>query len=830
MTSLQEEVNVLVFYVGGLALVTGMVVILFWAFNLRVYHPGFMTTSTMIANAISVIVAFVPEGLPLALSVGLTIIAKRLCSKYFVLVKRLGNIETLGSMSMLASDKTGTLTQNLMTVTGLLSSCDIEEEDEVSSKGPLDAYDATLIIAALCNQASFEHEDAAGYTPDAATPSYKPIEVSGADEHKYKAVMPVGGDVEGGKPVEHKKGTRVAVGSNSTDRAILSWVDSLVPVELVQRNHVVHCVLPFSSVTKYSAVVATNKATTETIVCIKGATENILPLCTRYMNAQGVPVPMTSDFSQRMRLLINTEASKGRRMITLAQTSPLDKLKYHSAFPYTVDPHPNFPISDLTFVSCLAVADPPREGVKEAVESLREAGIMVAMVTGDAAPTAIAIARQVGIVTTASKVDTLADNLMGVALLSGQSTSEAIAITGKELETITPQQWDYIFLHNEMVFARTTPEQKLMIVAECQARGHRVGVTGDGVNDCPALKKADVGIAMNSGADIAREVAAIVLLKDDFTAIVHGVREGRCIFENLRKVVGYQISCGCWAELLPVLATFFLGMAQPLSSFLMIMISCISDVFAGIALMSEPPEGAIMSKPPRDTKKTRLLDWKLICYSYLFIANVASLGAFINYFLYMANRGNTRAVPTPVPADDDGQRVFPAGYRANQLIYAWNWGLDSGNLGDDETSAAAVGSSVFYVTLVLGQMAHLLSIRQKTPYFFDSIYGAGKYQRVSGKDENRDSIAYQSLPVRLWDEITNSSIQWPIVYAWIGALCTVQFFNYIPVFQKYCGTGVVPGTNWGIAIGFAVAWFTLAEIRKWIVKVYPESWIGQTAW
>lgn len=282
------------------------------------------------------------------------------------------------------------------------------------------------------------------------------------------------------------------------------------------------------------------------------------------------------------------------------------------------------------------------------------------------------------------------------------------------------------------------------------------------------------------GSDVAKDAASIVLLNNDFNAVVPGIREGRLIFENLRKVIAYQVSAGCWSEALPVLATFLIGMPQPLSAFLMIMISCISDVYAGIALMNEKPEQEIMLKQPRNIKTDRLFDLKLVLYSYLFYGNMISIGAFYNYFMFMAARGNTREITSAtLPVDDDGERNFPIGYRADQLIFAWNWGINTNQLGKDQIDAASVGSSIFYLTIVIGQMGHLLSVRRKTPYFYNFIVKPDSWASFLKEIELKPTIAM----------------------CWLGSVVTVIFFLYVPIFNKYCGTSPVPGKFWGYAVG-----------------------------
>ena len=412
-------------------------------------------------------------------------------------------------------------------------------------------------------------------------------------------------------------------------------------------------------------------------VYIKGAPEYVLDRCTYYLDEFTNTIkPLTSEIIERLFIQISEIASDGKRVIAVARSDSLDSMKYNANFVFKSDPVPNFPTNDLIFISCIAVRDPPRTGVKEAIESLHNAGISVAMITGDAINTAVAIARQVSIISINDEYNTIQnmDSLKKFndfekinisnsnndienggllipksssnsksnntdSLIDKLSNSSAVVIDGRDLNSITLLGWNYIFNHKEMIFARTTPEQKLMIVKESQNRGYRVGVTGDGVNDSPALKQADVGIAMGlSGSAVARDAASVVLLDDNFISILKAVEEGRTIFHNLRKVIAYQIAAGCWSELIPVLATFFLGMPQPLSSFLMILISCSTDVFAGIALTYEPAEKEILLEKPRDLSKSFLVDFKLIGYSYLFYGNLQSIGSFINYFIYMASK------------------------------------------------------------------------------------------------------------------------------------------------------------------------------------------------
>ena len=239
----------------------------------------------------------------------------------------------------------------------------------------------------------------------------------------------------------------------------------------------------------------------------------------------------------------------------------------------------------LTLVGLVAIIDPPRPEIPEVIKTLRGAGIRIFMVTGDFALTAQTIARECGIITNpdhvvsdatalsreqAEEMSLKGDGAAPVHDLVGLPRS--IVVTGPDLMTLNDAQWDQLVSgYTEVVFARTTPEQKLRIVRELQARGHVVGMTGDGVNDAPALRAADIGIAMGGGSDIAIEAADMVLL-ESFSSIVEALRFGRVMFDNLKKTIAYLLPAGSFSEFWPVMTNLALGIPQILSSFLMIVI------------------------------------------------------------------------------------------------------------------------------------------------------------------------------------------------------------------------------------------------------------------
>ena len=314
---------------------------------------------------------------------------------------------------------------------------------------------------------------------------------------------------------------------------------------------------------------------------------------------------------------------------------------------------------------------------------------------------------------------------------------------------------------------------------------------------------------MFSGSAIACDAAAVILLTDDFTKIVDAVEQGRLIFRNLQNVIAYMIAAGCWSELLPVLATFFLGLPTPLGSLMMIVVCVLSDTYAAVALICELPQKSLMLEKPRNLQTQPLTSYRSFLYSYLFVGNIQALSAFYNYFIYMSHRGPLHTAPDFLPSDDYSGRSYPIGYLPSQLIGAWNWASGSGDLATDQISASSVGSSVYYTTLVLAQIAHFISIRRSTPYFSDAIMNTAK--------------SAEPMWRRVWNEFIASTPPLPVTAAIIGAIITCNFWNEATFLQSSCSTGSVPGENWGIGIGFGVIVFCCLEARKWYLLLVPTS-------
>merc|ERR1711993_210510 len=318
----------------------------------------------------------------------------------------------------------------------------------------------------------------------------------------------------------------------------------------------------------------------------------------------------------------------------------LPKGDYPTGYPFNND-DVNFPIDGLRFVGLMSMIDPPRAAVPDAVAKCRSAGIKVIMVTGDHPITAKAIARSVGIISEGQEtVEDIAVRRNCSVKDVNPREARAAVVNGGEIKDMKDKDLDEILLyHNEIVFARTSPQQKLIIVEGCQRMGAIVAVTGDGVNDSPALKKADIGVAMGiAGSDVSKQAADMILLDDNFASIVTGVEEGRLIFDNLKKSIAYTLTSNI-PEISPFLLFILADVPLPLGTVTILCIDLGTDMVPAISMAYEQAESDIMKRPPRNPFTDKLVNERLISMAYGQIGMIQASAGFFVYFVVMAENG-----------------------------------------------------------------------------------------------------------------------------------------------------------------------------------------------
>jgi len=301
----------------------------------------------------------------------------------------------------------------------------------------------------------------------------------------------------------------------------------------------------------------------------------------------------------------------------------------------------NFPLVNLRFVGLMSMIDPPRSAVPDAVMKCRSAGIKVIMVTGDHPITAEAIARSVGIISENNEtVEDIANRLnIDVKDVNPRDAHAAVIHEG-ELKNVSEKELDDILMyHSEIVFARTSPQQKLIIVEGCQRMGAIVAVTGDGVNDSPALKKADIGVAMGiAGSDVSKQAADMILLDGNFASIVTGVEEGRLIFDNLKKSIAYNLTSNL-SKISPFLLFILADVPLPLGTVTILCIDLGTDMVPAISMAYEQAESDIMKRQPRNPYTDKLVNERLISMAYGQIGMIQASAGFFVYFVIMCENG-----------------------------------------------------------------------------------------------------------------------------------------------------------------------------------------------
>jgi Ca2+-transporting ATPase len=506
----------------------------------------------MLLTAISMAVAAVPEGLPAVVTIALALGAQRMLKRQ-TLIRKLPAVETLGSVTVICSDKTGTLTENRMTVTVLDVLGETQPVDTLLQKG-IPVADAELLpgrrppvrslgllakAAALCNDASLEP------TPEGG----------------YRAV---------GDPTE---GALVVAAAEL----------GLVKDELGQRWPRVGEV-PFTSERKRMTTVHRVGVTPEQtdapwccgdfVAFAKGAVDSLLQISERVW-AGDEEVPLTDEMRARIVAANDRLAGQGQRVLGVA-FRPLNE-QPDEADEAGLE-------QQMTFIGLVGMIDPPRPEVREAVQTAKVAGIRPVMITGDHPLTARQIARELGI---ASELDIAADG----SPLTGRDLAE---MSTDDLEAVVDQV---------AVYARVSPEHKLKIVQALQDQGQIVAMTGDGVNDAPALKKADIGVAMGiTGTDVSKEAADMVLLDDNFATIVAAVKEGRTIYDNIRKFIKYTLTSNA-GEIWVMLLAPLVGMPLPLLPLQILWINLLTDGLPGLAMGVEPSERDTMRRRPHDPQE-----------------------------------------------------------------------------------------------------------------------------------------------------------------------------------------------------------------------------------
>ncbi|ESN98834.1 hypothetical protein HELRODRAFT_188923 [Helobdella robusta] len=427
---------------------------------------------------------------------------------------------------------------------------------------------------------------------------------------------------------------------DASESAILKCAElSVGNVASIRSKHKKVSEIPFNSSNKFQVSIhEVNEPASKYLLVMKGAPERILERCTQII-ANGKNHEMNDQWRSSFNEAYNAMGGLGERVLGFCDCY-LPEEKFPKGFNFDAD-NPNFPLSGLRFVGLMAMIDPPRAAVPDAVSKCRSAGIKVIMVTGDHPITARAIAKSVGIISEENEtIEEMAERLKIPISKVDPRACKARVIHGTELKEMTDQELDDVLnYHSEIVFARTSPQQKLIIVEGCQRQGAIVAVTGDGVNDSPALKKADIGIAMGiAGSDVSKQAADMILLDDNFASIVTGVEEGRLIFDNLKKSIAYTLTSKI-PEMTPFLIYILAGIPLALGVVTILCIDLGTDMIPAISLAYEQPESDIMKRMPRDPTNDKLVNSRLISMAYGQIGMMQAGAGFLVYYVIMAENG-----------------------------------------------------------------------------------------------------------------------------------------------------------------------------------------------
>ena len=642
--------------------------------------------------ALGTLVAVTPEGLPATLTLSLAMAVQRLTSRG-VLAKRLNVIETLGNVSVICTDKSGTLTQNQMTVREVwvagrrlkVTGVGYEPKGQFNPSPAGTPYEKDfrrLLEAALCcNNARVN-------PPDPEHPTWTSL----------------GDQTEAALKVT----------------ALKYKLDENAVAALLPRVHEI----PFDARRKRMTTI--HREVGREVAFIKGAPREVLQLCSHIL-VEGKAQPISETIRSEI-LTANDEYS--RRALRVLGIARRDLPPRSGAYTAEIIEH------DLTFLGLMAMMDPPRPEVEQAIQVCRQAGIRIVMITGDYGLTAESLARRVGMVTTPNPT----------------------ILTGSELDTLDDLQLKQL-LDQEIIFARMAPDHKLRLVSAYQACGEVVAVTGDGVNDAPALRKADVGIAMGIiGTDVAKEAADIILTNDNFGSIAAAIEEGRAIYDNIRKFITYIFSSNV-SEVLPFLLTAALGIPPALAIRQILAIDMGTDILPALALGSEKPEPNIMKYPPRRSQP--LLDRGVLTRSFLWLGLLEAGLCYLGFLATYLFSGNAALLNQPFLNHIDWPKLL----------------VISGNVN-------AVARTVFLAGVVLIQIGNSFACRTSKAHNTQMGWGSNKV----------------------------------LLFGIALALLMIVGMVYIPFLAKAFDNQVFPAVFWPILAVFALILYTLEWFRKAFVR------------
>ncbi len=647
--------------------------------------------------ALGIIIAVTPEGLPATLTLSLAMAVQRLAGRG-VLVKKLSIVETLGNVSVICTDKSGTLTQNQMTVRELwvsgeniqVTGIGYEPKGAFLSKSrigqPSTDLQSLLTAAMCCNNARIN-------PPTPERPAWSSLGDQTEAALKVAAL---------------KAGLRE------------DYLEMDFP-----RIHEI----PFDARRKCMSTI--HQTRLGDVAFIKGAPREVLGMCNSIL-LNGETLPLTEDLRTRILAANDGYARRALRVLAVARRNLPERMSFSAE---CVE-------CELTFLGLMALMDPPRPEVEAAVKTCRAAGIRIVMITGDYGLTAESLARRVGMIT----------------------SPKPLIVTGAELDEMSEAALKKK-LDREIIFARMAPEHKLRLVAAYQARGDVVAVTGDGVNDAPALRKADVGVAMGIiGTDVAKEAADIILTNDDFGSISAAIEEGRAIFNNIRKFITYIFSSNI-PEVLPFLLTSAFGIPPALTVRQILAIDLGTDILPAIALGTENPEPDQMVNPPRK-RNTPLIDRGLLLRSFLWLGMIEAGLCYLGFLAVYVLSGNAHLLNLP-------------------FLTAIHWPYLLPISGDLE----AIARTVFLTGVVTAQIGNAFACRTFTAHVTQMGWGS-----------NRALLAGAAL-----------------------SLVIITGLVYLPPLQQAFNNQVFPSILWPFLVLYALVIYLFEWIRKRIVQRFLST-------